>query len=177
MTLVRLVARPMLASMFVMGGVNALRNTEAAAQRAKPVADKMREAAKKVAPDAPIPDDEKTLVRINAAAQITAALALATGRAPRLSSTVLAASLIPTTAAGHRFWEESDPAARANQKLHFFKNVSMLGGLLLASVDTEGKPGVAWRAKHAVGTAQREAKHLRREAKAQARLAAKSVKR
>ena len=51
----------------------------------------------------------------------------------------------------------------------------MLGGLLLAAVDTEGKPGVAWRAQHAVGTAKREAKHLRREAKAQARLAAKSV--
>jgi hypothetical protein len=58
---------------------------------------------------------------------------------------------------------------------HFFKNLSMLGGLVLASVDTEGKPGVAWRASHAVGTAKREAKHLRREAKQQARLAAKSV--
>ena len=48
-------------------------------------------------------------------------------------------------------------------------------GLLLAAVDTEGKPGVAWRAKHAVGTARREAKHLKREAKQQARLAAKSI--
>ena len=51
----------------------------------------------------------------------------------------------------------------------------MLGGLLIAAVDTEGKPGLAWRAQHAVGSAKREAKHLRREAKAQARLAAKSV--
>ena len=32
---------------------------------------------------------------------------------------------------------------------HFFKNVSMLGGLLIAAVDTEGKPGLAWRAKNA----------------------------
>lgn len=177
MTLVRLVARPMLASMFVIGGVNALRDTDAAAQRARPVTDKLRAAAGKVAPDAPIPDDEKTLIRINAAAQITAALALATGRAPRLASTVLAATLVPSTAAGHRFWEESEPDARANQRNHFVKNLSVFGGLLLAAVDTEGRPGVAWRAKHAVGTAQREAKHLRREAKAQARLAAKSVKR
>ena len=165
----------MMASMFVMGGVNALRNSEQAAERAKPVAHKMTEAAKKVAPTAPIPSDEVTLVRINAAAQITAALALATGRAPRLSATVLAASLVPTTVAGHRFWEDSDPAVRANNKVHFFKNVSMLGGLLLAAVDTEGRPGVAWRAKHAVGSARREAKHLRREARQQARLAAKSI--
>ena len=41
----------------------------------------------------------------------------------------------------------------------------MFGGLLIAAVDTEGKPGVAWRAQHAVGSARREAKHLRREAK------------
>ena len=175
MTLIRLVARPMMASMFVVGGVNALKNSEQAAERAKPVTDKMTEIAGKVAPSAPIPTDEVTLVRINAATQIAAALAFATGRAPRFASTVLAASLVPTTAAGHRFWEDSDPAVKANNLVHFFKNVSMLGGLLLAAVDTEGKPGVAWRAKHAVGTARREAKHLKREAKQQARLAAKSI--
>jgi len=175
MTVTRFLARPMMASMFVVGGVNALKNSDQAAQRAKPVTDKMTAAAQKWAPTAPIPTDEVTLVRINAAAQLTAALALATGRAPRLSATVLAASLLPTTAAGHRFWEEQDPNVRANSKIHFFKNVSMLGGLILAAVDTEGRPGVAWRAKHAVGSAKREAKHLRREAKAQARLAAKSI--
>ena len=70
----------------------------------------------------------------------------------------------------------SDPAARTSQKLHFTKNVSMLGGLLIAAVDTDGKPGVAWRAKRAMRDAKREAGHLRREAKQQARLAAKSVK-
>ncbi len=175
MTLVRLVARPMLASMFVVGGIAALRNADKTAQRAKPVADRLTAVADKVAPGAPIPHDEKTLVQINAATQIAAALALATGRAPRLSATVLAATLVPTTAAGHRFWEESDPTTRASQKLHFFKNVSMLGGLLIAAVDTEGKPGVAWRTKRAVTDVRREAKHLRREAGAQAKLAAKSV--
>jgi uncharacterized membrane protein YphA (DoxX/SURF4 family) len=175
MTLVRLVARPMLASMFVVGGVNALKNVDKMTQRAHPVTEKLTATAGKVAPNVPIPQDEKTLVRINAITQITAGLALATGRAPRLASTALAASLLPTTAAGHRFWEETDPTTRANQRLHFIKNVSMLGGLLLASVDTEGRPGVAWRARHAVGDVRREAKHLRREAKAQARLAAKSV--
>lgn len=175
MTVTRLLARPMMASMFVVGGVHALKNSEQAAQRAKPVTDTMTATARKLAPSAPIPTDEVTLVRLNAAAQITAALALATGRAPRLSATVLAASLVPTTAAGHRFWEEPDATARANSKIHFFKNMSMLGGLILAAVDTEGRPGLAWRAKHAVGSAKREAKHLRREAKAQARLAAKSL--
>jgi uncharacterized membrane protein YphA (DoxX/SURF4 family) len=171
MTVTRLIARPMLASMFVVGGVHALRNAEAHAAKAKPVADKIVPLAQKALPAAPIPTDVTTLVRINAAAQIVAAAALATGRAPRLSSTLLAASLVPTTLAGHRFWEESDPAAKGNQRIHFFKNVSMLGGLLLAGVDTEGKPGVAWRARRAATDVRREARHLAKGARREAKLA------
>lgn len=171
MTAIRLLARPMLASMFVVGGVNALRHPKGHAEMAAPVTDKIVPAAQKVAPSAPIPTDATTLVRINGAAQVVAGLALATGRAPRLASTVLAASLVPTTAAGHRFWEESDPGQRQNQQIHFLKNVSMLGGLLLAGVDTEGKPGVAWRARRAASDAKREANSLAREARREAKLA------
>lgn len=171
MTLTRLVARPMLASMFVVGGFNALRNAPKLAAKAEPVTETLTGLADKVAPDAPIPHDPTTLVRINGAVQVGAGLLLATGRVPRLSSAALAATLVPTTAAGHRFWEETDPAAKAQQRIHFFKNVSMLGGLLLASVDTEGKPGLAWRARHAAHDARREARHLAVTAKREAKLA------
>jgi putative oxidoreductase len=176
MTLIRLLARPMLASMFVTGGVNALRNTTAMAERAKPVTDEITELSHKFAPSLPIPSDPKTLVRINAGIHIGAGFALATGRAPRLSALVLAVTLVPTTAAGHKFWAETDKSARAAQKTHFFKNVSMFGGLLIAAVDTEGKPGVAWRARHAVGSTKREVKHLHKSARREARLAAKSIR-
>lgn len=165
----------MLASMFVIGGVNALKNTEAAAERAKPVTDTVVPAAQKLAPGLPIPSDTRTLVRANAAAQIAAGLALATGRAPRLSALTLAATLVPTTAAGHRFWEESDPQAKMNQQTHFFKNVSMLGGLLIAGVDTAGRPGLAWRAKHAAADVRREARHAGRTARREAKIARKSI--
>ena len=103
--------------------------------------DKVVPVAQQAVPKAPIPTDPATLVRINAGAQILAAAALATGRAPRLSATVLAASLVPTTLAGHAFWNETDPQAKNAQRLQFYKNTSVLGGLLLAAVDTEGKPG------------------------------------
>jgi putative oxidoreductase len=172
MTATRLIARPLLASMFVVGGANALRNASGMAAKAKPVTDRVRPALEKAVPQARVlPEDPESLVRINGAAQVLAGLALATGRLPRLSSTVLAATLIPTTAAGHRFWEEEDPAKKTNQQIHFFKNLSMLGGLMLAAVDTEGRPGLVWRAQHGARAARREAKHLRREA----RLAAKSI--
>lgn len=172
MTATRLIARPLLASMFLVGGANSLRNAPAMAAKAKPVTDRVRPALEKAVPQARIlPEDPESLVRINGAAQLVAGLALATGRLPRLSSTVLAATLIPTTAAGHRFWEEDDATDKTTQQIHFFKNLSMLGGLLLAAVDTDGRPGLAWRARHGARAARREAKHLRREAK----LAAKSI--
>jgi hypothetical protein len=55
--------------------------------------------------------------------------------------------------------------------VQFFKNVSMVGGLLLAGVDTEGRPGVAWRARRAARDVRREARSLRRQAAAEARVA------
>lgn len=159
----------MLASMFVLGGANALKNAESHAVAAKPVTDRVVPLAQKTG--APIPTDAVTLVRINGAAQLLAGLALATGRAPRLSSAVLAASLVPTTLAGHRFWEESDPAQKQNQRIQFFKNVSMFGGLLIAGVDTEGRPGLAWRARHAATATRRETARLAKDARREAKLA------
>ena len=168
MTVSRLIARPMLASIFVVGAATALKNASASAAKAAPVTDKVVPWAQKAG--IPIPENPETLVKVNAGVQIAAGLALATGRAPRLSAAVLAASLIPTTAAGHRFWEVQDPAQRTQQKLHFFKNVSVVGGLIIAAGDTEGKPGVAWRAKRAARDARREGKRLAHDARREARL-------
>ena len=47
------------------------------------------------------------------------------------SALALAGSLVPTTLAGHRFWEEEDDAARAQQTVQFLKNLAMFGGLLM----------------------------------------------
>lgn len=78
--------------------------------------------------------DDLTLVRANAAAMVAGGLAVATDRLPRAAALGLAASLVPTTLAGHRFWEEADPVVRKNQQVHFLKNAGLLGGcLILAS--------------------------------------------
>lgn len=169
MTVSRLIARPMLASIFVVGAATALKNTTGTAAKADPVTSRLVPLAKKAG--IPLPEDPETLVKLNAGVQIAAGLALATGRAPRLSAAVLAASLVPTTAAGHRFWESDDDATRTQQRLHFFKNVSLVGGLIIAAGDTEGRPGVAWRARHGVRDARREAKRLAHDARREARLA------
>jgi len=163
--------------MFIVGGANSLKNSAALAPAAAPVADNVVPLAQKAAPQLPIPRDPQSLVRLNGAIHVVAGLALATGRAPRLSAAVLAATVAPTTAAGHRFWEESDPGAKANQRVHFVKNLSILGGLLLAAVDTDGKPGMAWRAKHAATDVKREAQHVRATARREAKHAARAARR
>jgi putative oxidoreductase len=70
-------------------------------------------------------------VKLNGAVQVVAGTTLALGILPRVSALALAASLVPTTLAGHRFWEEEDEAARAQQSVQFLKNAAMMGGLLM----------------------------------------------
>jgi uncharacterized membrane protein YphA (DoxX/SURF4 family) len=143
----RKLARPLLASMFIAGGVDALRNP---GPRQELVA------------KAGLQDPEK-LVRVNAATQVVGGLALATGRLPRLSALALAGSLVPTTYVGHPFWSEDDKAAQRAQRTQFFKNLSMLGGLLLAAADTGGRESIP----HAAGRiSRRAAKKARKAAKA-----------
>src|SRR3712207_1410999 len=157
--LLRRVARPMLAALFINGGIQALRYPSGHAQAARPVLDAVApavdaatEAVAPVADKAPIdvsvrrPDDE-LLVQFDGAVKVVAGSLLALGKPPRLSAAALAASLVPTTLAGHRFWEETDPQKKQDQQIHFLKNLGLLGGLLIAAADTEGKPSLGWRAR------------------------------
>jgi uncharacterized membrane protein YphA (DoxX/SURF4 family) len=149
--LLRRIARPMLAALFINGGIQALKAPKGHAQVAKPVLDVVAPAVDKVVESGAIesrPDDEM-LIKIDAWVKVTAGSMLALGKFPRLASAALAASLIPTTLAGHRFWEETDPQRKADQQVHFYKNLGMLGGLLIAAADTEGKPSLGWRGRRA----------------------------
>lgn len=135
----------MIASLFVVGGAAAIKNPALRATKAQPAADLV----KKLAPDTPL--DATTLVRLNGAVHVAAGLALATGRMPRLSAAMLAATMAPTTITGHRFWEETDPAARTNQTMHFLKNMAITGGLLMSTLDPEPhKKFIGRRAKDKV---------------------------
>ncbi len=167
--IVRRLARPLLASVFVAAGIDALRHPGLRSQQAAQLLGKVPDQVPGAQSAAKDPD---LFVRINGAALVGGGVLLATGRLPRLASTVLAASIVPTTAIEHAFWEETDPTRKAQSRSLFLKNVGLLGGLLLAAVDTEGKPGLAWRAQHATKTTRREARHAQRAAKREARLLA-----
>lgn len=169
MTLLRRAARPMLASIFVTGGVDALRNPGSKV----PMAEGLTPQLQRIPALADY--DTETLVRINGGVQAGAGTLFAMGRFPRLSSLALAASIIPTTAAGHRFWE-MEGSQRTQQQVQFFKNLSILGGLLIASADTAGKPGLGWRTRHSAEHAGAAVRRGRREARATAKMARRETR-
>ena len=114
MNVLRAAGRAALASIFVSGGLETLRNP---APRARMVE------------QAGLPQPE-LLARVNGAVMAGAGSLLALGVLPRPAALALLAALIPTTIVGHPFWEREGPE-RQQQRLHFLKNLSAIGGLLL----------------------------------------------
>jgi uncharacterized membrane protein YphA (DoxX/SURF4 family) len=129
MGIARTLARPLLGAIFVVSGLDVLAHPEGRAKAAKPVVD----AVAGVIPFAPA--DPVTAVTVNALVHVGAGAMLAAGILPRLSALALATSMVPTTMAGHRFWEHEDPSQRAQQRVHFLKNTAIMGGLLIAAFD------------------------------------------
>ena len=124
----RLAARALTGSTYILLGLDAARAPGKRVELAGPVLAAIRSRV-------PLPGDDELLVRANAGIQVAAGTMLALGRAPRLAAAVLAASLVPTTLAGHPYWTIEDPAERNQQRIHFHKNVALIGGLLLAVLD------------------------------------------
>lgn len=165
MPLVRRIARPLLASVFVPSGLDRLR---------RPGREDTKTPGLSPSPGA-LPAlgdvDPQTLARVTGGVQLAAGSLLAVGRLPRVSAMALAVTVVPTTFATHRFWEVEDPVQRQQQQHHFLKNLSILGGLAIAAVDTEGRPGLGWRTRHTAEHAKAAAHRTRRQARQAAKAA------
>jgi putative oxidoreductase len=77
-----------------------------------------------------LPVEPELAVRLNGAAMVAGGAALTLNKLPRLAALGLLASLIPTTMAGHSFWE-MEGADRKAQEIQFYKNLGLFGGLLV----------------------------------------------
>ncbi|BBX82333.1 DoxX family protein [Mycolicibacterium aubagnense] len=153
--IIRRIARPLLATAFIGQGVETLLNIDSGAQAVRPALDGLKDMPDPVARN--LPSNAVAVARATAAAQVGGGLLLATGRIPRVASAVLAATVIPANLGNHMFWAENDPEAKAAKRRGFLADLSMLGGLILASADTAGKPSLGWRGRRA---AQRAAEAL-----------------
>ena len=109
--------RALMSGIFLHGGWGALRDPGRRPQQAAKLG-------------LPRPD---VMVRANGAAMMAGGAALALGIAPRAAAVGLIASLVPTTLAGHRFWEEDDDGARRMQLTQFLKNAGLIGGLVVVA--------------------------------------------
>lgn len=141
-TLTRTLARSSIAPVFLTDGIDAVRSPNAQAVHddvvTRPLAEMLG-----------MQDNPARVVRLMGGVQLVAGTLLIFGKAPRLSSSVLAATLVPTTLSRYRFWEVDDPTVRAQQRNAFLKNCAMVGGLMLAAVDKNGAPSLGWRTKRA----------------------------
>jgi putative oxidoreductase len=169
---VRSAAHAMLASIFVLSGVRVLIDPDSKADAAKRVTDKVGPLIEKIDPR--LPSDTRSLIRMKAGADVVAGLLLASGRLTRPAALVLAANLVPTTFAAHQFWTMPKPE-RAAHETHLLKNLGLMGGLLLAAADTQGKPGLKYRTSHAVDRSQRRMKRAVKTARREAKIAALSA--
>lgn len=143
----RRIARPLLSVAFIGQGVNSLLNPKSAAEAAAPAVDGLQALPDSVSSS--IPSDPETVAQITAAVQIGGGLLLATGKLPRIASAALAVTVLPANLGTHSFWNESDPVAKAQKRQQFLTDLSLLGGLLIASADTAGKPSLGWRGRRA----------------------------
>lgn len=145
--LVRRIARPLLSAAFIGQGVDTLRNPKPAAEAAKPSIEGLQKLPEPVGSN--VPSDAITFARINAGVQIGGGVLLATGKLPRLASAALAFTVVPGNLGAHMFWAEVDPERKAEARRGFLTDLSLLGGLIIASADTAGKPSLGWRGRRA----------------------------
>lgn len=129
MSFPRFVARSMLASMFITGGLNAAKNAEAIAPATEALFASLPREVSDALPEIPAAE----LTKINGITMTVAGSALAVGVLPRAAALVLAAQLLPTTLAGHRFWEK-EGAEKVAERIAFQKNLALAGGLLLVTL-------------------------------------------
>lgn len=168
MILVRRLARPLLAAPFIARGVEAVRRPGTQVESTE----RLTGAVSSLTGDLEV--DAELLVRITGAVQVGAGALLALGRAPRVAALALTVSSLPQ-AFGTPFWTIADPEERAVAQQEFLETLGLVGGALLAAVDTAGRPGLAYRAGNAARIAGLETRLAARDAASSVQAAAHKV--
>lgn len=147
--MIRTIARPLLASAFVLDGVQMLKNTDDYKAEAKVVADNAR---RLLPPNVTsfIPNDDTTNVRVLAGTKIVGAALLGSSKAPRVGAGLLTALQLPTTFTRNAFWSAQGKEDKKAKQLGLISDLALLGGLAITTADTAGKPGLTWRVQKAM---------------------------
>ncbi len=166
MSILRALARPLLATPFLVSGMDALVRPASHRERA--------ETLTRLAEKAGYPVTTKQVDRATRAlglSNILCGAALATGKMPRTSAAILAVTQVPVSIANNPVWLHKG-TERRKDLLGLTSAAGLLGGVLLAAADLAGKPSFSWRRIHRQERRQEIAAVRNRErANAQARVA------
>ena len=157
MNILRSFARPMLAAPFIVDGFDALVRPSRHVEKFEKVAPTLERAGLPPV----LTSDARMLTRASGAVSLVAGLGLAAGRAPRTNATILAALNIPLTAVNNPVWAVKGTQARKEALSGLLRGAAVGAGLVLATVDRQGKPSLAWRMRNS--RQQREAIQAARE--------------
>lgn len=143
MSLVRKFARPVLASSFVLSGVERLKSPADANEHLAKAID----LAAKANPQLTVlRGQEKLIGQALAGAQVAAGTLFALGKLPRISSTVLLATGATNAYIEYRATEANTKDEKKTRARSALTNASLLGAIAITAADTDGNPSLAWRA-------------------------------
>ncbi|WNM23852.1 hypothetical protein RN607_10860 [Demequina capsici] len=148
----RALARPLLASWFLYGGVESVREPERRAARVAGTVDPVLQ-------ELGIDDKVTTtdLVKAHGAATIGAAALLAVSRSPRTAAMTLAGLHAATVGLAHPFWTIDDEDERKAELEAFLKNLALLGGVMVAATAGHSARHIARKQKHKARAKERAA--------------------
>lgn len=148
----------MLAATFIETGLSTLR-------RPGPQTDQVRPLVAQAAGPLRLPAEPEVFLRVDGAVMVTAGMFLAFGRIPRLAALALAASATPAVYGEIAHWRDKDPEQRRARRSELLTRLGLIGGALLAAVDTAGRPGLIWRSRHVGRQARRAGRIAARRAR------------
>ncbi|WP_431812671.1 hypothetical protein [Kocuria sp. cx-455] len=172
MSIVRRLARPLLATGYIAGGVEAFRNSSAAAEKLDPVLKQVEQVLPQVRP---VTANRAQVAQGIAAAQVLAASALALSKLPRLSASVLLGTTAINGFVQYQSADASTKEGTSQRRSNVFKNLSLVGAVMIASVDTAGNPSLAWRASHLADDVRKNAAKVSKDTKKKFAQAEKAV--
>ncbi|MDO4897937.1 MAG: DoxX family membrane protein [Rothia sp. (in: high G+C Gram-positive bacteria)] len=143
MSLVRRFARPLLASSFIVSGVDRLRDSDSSQHLTKVI-----DLASKSAPQlSSLRGQEKLVGQALAGSQVVAGTLFALGKFPRFSSAVLVATGTINAYVEYAAAEANTADQKSARRNHTVRNASLLGAVAITAVDTNGSPSLSWRAQ------------------------------
>lgn len=161
MSVVRTLARPLLATGFIAAGVDRLRDAEQTAAQLRPTLDRV---GSLVPSASAVTGNPRLVAKVLGATQVGAGALLALGKLPRLSGLLLTGTAVLNAVVEYKNADTDTSEERKARRAALLKNLSLVGAVLLVAVDTNGRPGLAWRAGHLADDTRRSVSSLGKDA-------------